>query len=310
MREIIVFAACVLIWGSTWFAIEFQLGVTPAPWSLTIRFAISALVLMAAVALSGRGLQVPRQGHAVAAAMGFFLFSSNYLCIYISAGYLASGLVAVAFSLLSIFNLVNGRVFLKQTIDPVIGGAALFGVIGLGLIFSEEARNISFEDASIIGLSICLLGTYSASLGNTIAAVGSGRGIALLPLNAWGMAYGTLINIVYALLIGEPFALDTRMSYWVSMIVLALVGTVLAFTLYVWLVGRIGLTKAAYTAVLMPLVALSISTIFEGYVWTVSALGGVGLILMGNILMIRRKGIDHAASSTGGDTEQGSERPV
>ena len=298
MREGLAFLACVFIWGSTWFLIEFQLGVTPEAWSVALRFLVSSLMLMVIILASGKTLRLEPSAHRWALGLGIFLFSSNYLLIYFGTGFLTSGLVAVSFSVLSLFNLINSRIFLGQRIDGILGLAAMIGVLGLLLIFQDEVGALSFEDATFTGIAFCVGATFVASLGNMVAAAGGGRGIALLPFNAWGMLYGAGINAVYAVILGDPFVLDDRLSYWVSLFVLAGFGTVLAFTLYLWLVSQIGLSRAAYVAVLMPLVALGLSTIFEGFVWTPTALAGVGMIVAGNVMIIRRRSAAPKAETT------------
>ncbi len=289
MRESLAFLLCVLIWGSTWYGIEFQIGYTPLAWSVAIRFGLAALLLVLLARSRGQPFWFAPKHHLVFAGLGLCLFSLNYVLVYHGAYYLTSGLVAVAFSLISLANLVNGRLFLGQKIDPVIGCAAMIGVAGLGLIFSKEIEAVNLSDTGLVGLLFCLGSTCVASLGNTVAGTSHARALPLLSLNGWGMIYGTIFNLIFAVLLGDPFQIDPRPSYWIALGFLAVFGTVIAFTIYLWLIDRIGLAKSAYVAVLMPLVALAVSTLFENYVWTPVAGLGVGLIVGGNIIMARRK---------------------
>ena len=296
MREILAFLACVLIWGTTWYAIEFQVGVVPPAWSVAIRFFLSAVILFVVCASRGIRIGYSWRTHVPALGIGLLLFSLNYVMIYYGTLYLTSGLVAVAFSLLGVFNIINSRLFLKQTLNGVVILAAATGIVGLALIFSEEITSFSFDDDGVLGLAFCVAGTLIASLGNTIAATPQARKLPLLALNAWGMAYGTVANVIFALVHGDPFILADTPVYWVAMMYLSVFGTVIAFTVYLWLINQIGVARAAYVSVVMPIVALLVSTFYEGFEWTTSALIGVGLIIAGNVITVWRRSKPKAAA--------------
>jgi len=216
---------------------------------------------------------------------GLFLFSANYVMVYWGTQYLTSGLVAVTFSLLTFLNIINGRIFLNVRVQPQTLLAAVLGVVGLMLIFKPEIQAFHMEDTTTLGLIICIATTALASLGNTIVATKTASTVPLLPFNAWAMAYGTLCNLAFALVQGEAPSLDPRPEYYLALLYLAVLGTVIAFTLYLWLLGEIGVARSSYMAAMTPLVALMISTLFEGYHWTGYAVLGVTFVLLGNILM-------------------------
>lgn len=289
MRETLAFITCVLIWGSTWYAIKFQVGDVPPSWSVAYRFALASLMLFIYCLATKKKLRFSIRDHVWFMGIGMFLFSLNYIMVYYGTIHLTSGLVAVAFSLLGIFNIFNTRLFLKARIDPYILAVSSLGVIGLALIFSKEISALSLSDKGVLGLTFCLTGSFLASLGNTVAASTGARNLPLMSFNAWGMLYGTLVNVLFAFANGDPMVFDDRLSYWVSMVFLSAFGTVLAFTLYLWLISRIGVAKAGYVAVIMPMVALVISTIFEGYIWTPMAAVGAMLVVGGNILVAKRR---------------------
>ncbi len=289
MAVIATFVLCVLIWGSTWYGIELQLGIVPKEWSLAYRFGLAAFVLMLWCKIRNLDLNFSGRQHKLAAGVGLFLFSSNYFLVYSGTEYLTSGLVAVAFSLLSFFNIFTGRIFLKTAIQPAVIIAATMGIIGLILIFWPEMESLSLKDTTTIGLAFCVGATLFASLGNTIAGSDSARSISILPFNAWGLTYGTGFNVIFALISGESPALDPRPSYWVSLIYLSVFGTVIAFTLYLWLIEKMGMARAGYIAVMTPIVALAISTFLEGFIWTVPAALGLGLVILGNVVMVNMK---------------------
>ncbi|MCK5575168.1 MAG: DMT family transporter [Sphingomonadales bacterium] len=281
----------VLIWGSTWYAITFQFGVVPGEWSIMYRFLLSAVLLFAFCFATKRDLRFGLQQHMIFFGLGFFLFSSNYYLTYMSTELIPSGLVAIIFSLLTIMNIFNSAVFLKRKInrDVVIG--AVIGVIGIGMVFMPEVETMHFGDASFMGLGLALGAAYLASLGNTVAGMERVKDLRIIPMNAWGMLYGTIILTLFAISTGKPMVYDMRPEFTWSLLYLSILGSVVAFTAYLTLVKRIGSDRAGYSAVMFPIVALAISTVFEGYEWSTSSLIGMGLVIVGNgfVLMNRTK---------------------
>lgn len=289
MPVILAFTACVLIWGSTWYGIELQLGVVEKEWSVFYRFALSALLLQGWCMLRGMKVTFGRWGHIAAAGTGIFLFGINYLLVYAGTEHLTSGLVAVSFSALSMMNILSARLFLKTPIHLPVLGAAILGFFGLAMVFGREVSQFSFADETLLGLAFCLSATVTASLGNTIAASSKAKAFPILPFTALGLFYSSVFNLIVALASGEPMVFDVSMPYVGSLLYLAVFGTIIAFTLYLWLIAQIGVARAGYISVVMPLVALTISTIYEGFVWSASALAGLTLIIIGNAMMVRLK---------------------
>ena len=288
MYNAFLFTACSIIWGSTWYAIEFQLGVVPQAWSVAYRFTAAGLLLMAVTRLRGRRLRFSRADHALFAAVGTFMFSSNYLCVYLGTGYLTSGLVAVAFSALSVFNLINGRLYLKQGIAPRTALGAGVGLFGVVLLFWREVSAFSLDDSGLVGLLFVLSAGWLASTGNTLLAAERTQRIPIMSLNAWAMLYGGVIMAAIAAVWQGPPVFDTGSAYLLSFSYLVIMGTVLTFTMFLVLVQREGLARAGYVAVMTPLVALIISTLFEDYRWTAEGMAGIALVLLGNFLIKRR----------------------
>ncbi len=289
MRNALIFALCVAIWGSTWYAIKFQLGTVPPEWAVAYRFAIAAAVLFAWCALSGRRLRFSLRDHALFAGLGALLFSVNYAFTYWSTAYLTSGLVAVVFSMMTLVNQVNGAVFLKQPIERRVLAAGVAGLVGLGLVFRPEFAAFDLGGDVAKGVAFCLLATVLASFGNTLAATERARALPLFAFNGYAMLYGALLMATIALLSGEAPRFDWQPPFVASLLYLALAGSVLAFSLYLTLIKTIGLGRSGYVAVLIPLVALGISTLFEGYRWTWSGAAGVALVLFGNLLLLGRR---------------------
>lgn len=220
---------------------------------------------------------------------GVLLFGFNYLFFYIAELSLTSGLAAVIFSTILLMNIVNGAFLLGKSIEiRVVTGGGL-GLVGIVLVFRPEISGFSLEQAGMAGVLFCILATFLASLGNITSARNQQEGIPIIQSNAYGMAYGALVMLVTAIVMGKPFLLDFSTTYIVSLVYLAIFGSIVAFGCYLTLVGNIGADRAAYATLLFPIVALAISTIWEGYQWTASSAMGVLLILFGNFWILKKK---------------------
>ena len=283
-----LYLASVLIWGSTWYAIKFQLGVVAPEVSLVYRFALAATILLLFCLLTRRSLKYSLRQHAYIALQGLFLFSSNYLIFYWATELLTSGIVALMFSTVILMNIVNGAIFIRLEVRPQVIIGAAFGIAGIGAIFWSEVSNVVNNADTWRGLWMCLIATYFASIGNIISALNQKNQIPVVQTNAWGMAYGALIMAVYALVSQVPFNYDSNITYSLSLIYLSVFGSILAFGSYLTLVGRIGADKAAYAAVLFPVIALGISTLLEDYQWTLRAVFGFALVLLGNYIVLSK----------------------
>ena len=247
---------------------------------------IAALLLFGWCLIRGLPLRFSAGQHMWMALQGLTLFCLNYLIIYQATTELTSGLIAVVFSTIVLMNILNGALFFRRGIDLTMMTGAMLGLAGIGLVFQPEFGGRGGEAFSLSGLGLSLLGTFIASLGNIVSARNQQQRIPVIQGNAWGMAYGAALLILFALVTKAPFTYDTSLHYTLSLLYLALFGSVLAFGSYLTLLGRIGPERAAYVMVLFPLVALGISTLFEGYQWTLSAIAGVGLVVTGNILIL------------------------
>ncbi len=283
----------VLIWGSTWFAIRFQLGTVDPSVSLVYRFGLAAVLLFTWCLVRRVSLRFTWREHAAMAAQGACLFSLNYLLFYWCTGLITSGLVAIIFSTVIVMNIFNGAIFLKKPIQGVVLLGALLGLTGITMVFWHEvAASRAVSDMAsqnvLKGLGIGLVATLFASLGNILSARNQACGIPVLQTNAIGMSYGAVVMLIYATLSGAPFTFEWTTAYVGSLLYLSVFGSIVAFGAYLTLVGRIGADRAAYATVLFPLVALVISSIFEDFTWTPIALMGIGLILIGNVIVVGR----------------------
>lgn len=297
MKNLAFYSLTVLIWGSTWIGIKLQLGMVEPVVSVTYRFGLAALILLVWCRVRGLNMRYNLHQHGFMFLQGILLFGFNYLLFYVAELHVTSGLAAIIFSTILLMNVVNGALFLRSPINGgvLIGGG--IGLVGIIMVFHSEIASFSLEDSSVFGILCCLAATLLASLGNITSARNQKQKMPIIQTNAYGMGYGALAMLIAALLAGKSFTIDTSFVYIGSLVYLALFGSVIAFGCYLYLVGSIGADRAAYATLLFPLVALTISTIWEDYHWSFSSAMGVALILFGNLWMIRRK------ASTGSPTD-------
>jgi drug/metabolite transporter (DMT)-like permease len=286
--NISLYLLTVLIWGTTWIALKLQLGEVAIAVSIVYRFGLAALVLFAMLLLSGKLQKVNQRGQLICLAQGLCLFCVNFLCFYTASQWIPSGLIAVVFSTATLWNALNARIFFKQKVARnVLTGGAL-GLIGLGCMFWPELSGHSASRETLLGLGLALLGTLCFSAGNMLSSLQQKAGLRPLTTNAWGMLYGAAMLCLYCLISGTPFAFEWNTRYISSLLYLVIPGSVIGFTAYLTLVGRMGPERAAYCTVLFPVVALNISAFAEGYQWTAPALTGLVLVMLGNVLVFRK----------------------
>jgi drug/metabolite transporter (DMT)-like permease len=303
MKTLFLYSAAVLIWGSTWFAIKMQLTGIPPQVSLVYRFGLAAMLLFLWSWFRGLRIRFTFQEHLLLVLAGLTVFSTNYVLFYEAERHLVSGSVAIIFSLLVVFNIFNTCFFFGQKPTYQVIAAAALGLLGITLTFWRELVSLGSDTGNVLGIALSVVATLCASFGNMAFARMQKQGIPVVSGNAFGMFYGTVLLFIYASITGSRFGFDFSVSYVLSLFYLSLFGSVIAFGCYLALVGRIGADRAAYASVMFPIVALLISTAFEGY--HPSLLSGVGIItvLAGNALVLlqkqRAKGAALAKSDAG-----------
>ncbi len=263
-------------------------GVAPEV-SVFWRFVLAAAMMLAWVRFRGYALAFPLKDHLRFAGLGALLFSTNFTLFYYGAAYLPSGLLAVVFSTASVFNIFLSMLIFGQRPNAVTLGAGLLGFLGIALMFWPKLVGTQFDFVIAKGLAFCIGGTLSFCLGNMLSADTQRKGIGVFPATAWGMVYGMIFLGLFAAFRGHSFTVDWSLPYIGSLIYLALVASVIAFASYLTLLGRIGSARAGYATVLFPIVALAVSTIFEGYEWTPLAIAGLVFVIGGNIIMLRAR---------------------
>jgi drug/metabolite transporter (DMT)-like permease len=286
MNSAILYTVTVLIWGSTFFAVEFQLGVVAPEISLVYRFAAASLILFGFCKCTGRELRFALRQHLWFLLLGAFLFGINYMLAYRSQVYTTSAMTAIAFSTMLWMNIINARLFFGvRASRRVLAGAAL-GVAGIVTLFAPEIREFSLEDTAIVGVLLAMGSAFVASLGNMVSQGAQKASLPVVQSNAWGMLYGSALSALYAAYSGYEFTFEASTSYVVSLAYLAVFGSIFAFGAYLTLLGRIGAHRAGYAMVMFPLIALLLSATFEGLVIDGYTVAGAALVLGGNMLVL------------------------
>lgn len=284
----ILYGLVVVIWGTTWIAIFLQQGPVSAPVSIFWRFAVASVTMLAILLATRRLRPLALRDHLFCIVQGCCVFCFNFWCFYTAAAHINTGLESVIFSMAVLFNAINGFIFFRQQPPARFWLAAALGLVGIITLFWDDLLSNGLNASLLWGIGLSALGTYGFSLGNMLSMRHQRRGLETLTTNSWAMLYGTLVMGAIALVRGDDFTPQWTLSYMGALLYLALFGSVIAFGAYFTLVGRIGAGKAAYSTLLFPLVALTISTFYEGYVWHSNAVIGLALILVGNLVMFAR----------------------
>lgn len=288
MNNTFLYILTVLIWGSTWIAINFQLGEVAPEASITYRFGLAALVLFVYCGIKKLPLEITPKQHIQLAAFGLTLFGFNYFMIYQAQQYINSALACIAFSTLMIFNIINARIWYKTAIPKQVYLGGLLGLIGIITLFWPEVQALSFTDKTLFGLGICLIGTLSASTGNMISIKNQKQHIPIIQANTWGMFYGALFMAIMTLIQGKSFTFEMSMPYISSLLFLSIFGSVIAFGCYLSLMTKIGAHKTSYANILFPAVAVFISTFVEDFQWHLNTVLGLATILIGNLVVLSK----------------------
>jgi drug/metabolite transporter (DMT)-like permease len=222
---------------------------------------------------------------------GIILFGFNYWLVYLAEKNLASGVVAIIFSFSVFTNIFFNYLLLKGKIRREVIAGAVLGIAGTLLIFSHELQS---SEQLIVGYQaflFCFGSIVLASLGNILSKHNQNRKLPVIQTNAFSMTYGSLAMLLMVPLSGRSFSFDASIPYVASLFYLAIFGSIVAFTLYLKLVGDIGPDRAGYTTLVAPVIALIISSFFENYQWGIVAALGIVLLFAGNILALKIKPI-------------------
>ena len=290
-RVALPFLTISLIWGSTWFVIIGQIEGVPPAWSVAWRFVLATAGMFALAMATGNALGMPKRAHLLALFVGLCQFCGNYMLVYQAELHLTSGIVAVMVGLMIVPNAVFGRLLLGQPITPRFALGSAIAIGGIALLLLNEARESRLGGDVALGIWLALGAMFAASISNVIQAGETGRRVPLMTLIAWSMLYGTVIDLTVAAATAGPPVLPADRQYWLGTAYLAFAGSVVTFPLYYGLIREIGAGRSAYHNVLVVIVAMLLSTLLEGYRWSVLAAAGSALALLGLVVALRAKSV-------------------
>jgi drug/metabolite transporter (DMT)-like permease len=284
-RVLLCFIIVTLIWGSTWIVIKDQLGVVPASWSVTYRFLVAGLVMMGVAVATGERLALPRSAIPFVLAFGVAQFVFNFNFVYRAEHYVTSGLVAVVFALLFVPNAILSRLFLGHSVSRRFMTGSGIAIAGIGLLFVQEARgDAGSQLATLTGIGFTMAGVMSASIANVMQATERARSLSVTVMLCWGMLAGAVLDGAFAWVTSGQPVVDLRWGYALGIGYLGIMASAVAFSLYFYTIRELGAAKAAYSSVLIPVIAMAFSTVFEGYHWSALSIGGAGLTMVGMVV--------------------------
>ena len=289
MNPIALFSLVVFTWGTGPIAVATLVAASEPEPLVGYRFAVAAAVLLAWCRARGLGLGFGLRDHGFLALQGVLLCSLNEILWWASVARVeVSGLVPLALTLMTVMNAGLGALFLGLPIRRRVIAGAVMGIAGIAMVFWPELSAFDPSSAGLVGLGLALAGAVVASFGSIAAARNQLAGIPVLSGTAISMVYGTASSFLVALALGRDLAVA-----WTPALVGAFAWTTLATTVvgvtgYIALIGRLGPDRAAYVHVVVPVVALAVSTVFEGYHWTPLVAAGIVLALGGNVIVLMR----------------------
>jgi drug/metabolite transporter (DMT)-like permease len=286
-KILIPFATITLIWGSTWFVIRGQIAEVPASWGVTYRFLVAGVAMLLLAAFNRQRINFTAREFGFAALVGAMQFTANFNLVYEAEHHITSGLVAVVFALLVVPNAILGSIFLGDRVaGRFIFGAAL-AMVGVGLLFAHEVRaDPGGADETLLGVGLTILAVLTASVANVMQASPPARQLPMMSLIGWSMLFGTALNALWSLVTVGPPVVPTVPGFYLGLAYLSLAASALTFTFYFGLIRVIGPGKAGFSNVLIPVVAMGISTLFEGYQWSLMAAAGGIIVLIGMVIAL------------------------
>jgi drug/metabolite transporter (DMT)-like permease len=288
MNNTLLYVITVLIWGTTWIAINYQLGDVPAEASIVYRFGLAALLLFAYCRFKKLSLAFNKKQHLQFLFFGLMLFGCNYYFLYSAQQHINSALASIAFSMIMFFNVINARIWFNTKITQQTYLGAFLGLTGIVVLFWPQINDTELGAETLLGLSLCFVGTLFASTGNMVSMKNKLMNLPMMQANAWGMLYGSIFMTLLLLVQGKSFSFSYTLPYISSLIYLSVFGSIIAFASYLTLLNNIGAHKASYASVMFPAVAVVISTIFEGFSWNIYTVIGLLIIVAGNIVVLTK----------------------
>ena len=289
MNNLILFIATLFCWSPTWYLIKFQLGYVDPLISVFYRFLVASIIIFIYLIIKKKNLKFSLDHHVWFLFFGICLYSLNYIFFYLSNTYLISAFPAIVFSTVVIMNILGETFYFKKkaSLKTLIG--ATVGMIGVIIIFNDEIFDFSLNNGTHVGLFLALFGTLCASTGNMIHQRNLNHNFPLIETIAYAMLYGSLVTLLITQIKGTELLFEYSFNYIASLAYLSIVGSIFAFIFYLRLLGKVGAGRAGYVGVVMPVLALLISTIFENLEWQIDLIIGLPILIIGAVLVIDQK---------------------
>jgi drug/metabolite transporter (DMT)-like permease len=283
-----LFALAVLIWGTTWHAIVYQVAASTPEFGVTLRFALASALVLAYAAWRGDRLRLPARAHALLALQGVFMYSLSYLCVYHAERHVPSGLVAVGYSASPLLAGLGAWALWRTPLTARFVAGGLLGMAGVALIFWPELGATSARPTAGWGLLYTVAAVVLSAVGALAASRNSSHALPFWPALGWGLLYGAGASALVLLFLQQPLRWPTAAAWWISLAYLSVAGTVVAFGCFLTLQQRLGPGKAGAVGVMTPVVALLVSTALEGWRPDGHTLAGAALAIAGNLLILKR----------------------
>ncbi len=289
INNYILFLITLFCWSPTWYLIKFQLGYVDPLISVFYRFLIAAIIIFIYLVIKNKNLKFSINHHFWFLFFGTCLYSINYVFFYLSNTYLISAFPAIVFSTVVIMNILGETFYFKKkpSLKTLIG--ATIGMIGVIIIFNDEIFNFSLSEGTHVGLFLALIGTFCASTGNMVHQRNLNNNFPPIQTIAYAMLYGSLVTLFVTQIRGAELLFENSVSYISSLLYLSIFGSIFAFVSYLKLLEKVGPGRAGYVGVVMPVLALIISTIFEKLEWQIDLIIGLPILIVGAILVINQK---------------------
>ena len=289
MKNYILFLITLFCWSPTWYLIKFQLGYVDPLLSVFYRFLIAAIIIFIYLILKKKNLKFSISYHFWFLFFGTCLYSINYVFFYLSNTYLISAFPAIVFSTVVIMNILGETFYFKKKPSSKTLIGAIIGMIGVIVIFNDEIFNFSLEQGTHIGLFLAMIGTFCASTGNMVHQRNLNNNFPPIQTIAYAMLYGSLVTFLITKARGAELLFEYSLSYIGSLLYLSIFGSIFAFISYLKLLEKVGPGRAGYVGVVMPVLALIISTIFERLEWQIDLIIGLPILIIGAVLVINQK---------------------
>ena len=287
MSSLRIFVACVAIWGTTWIAITFQLGIVAPEASVSYRFLFASLLVFGYCFARRLPLRFAYREHAWIGLFGVLMFSVSYIFVYYAEQQVVSGLVAIGYSASPLLGMLGLWAFFRTPITLPVALGAVLGIVGIALVFFPEFARVKVGGNPAWGAAFTVLAVSASMFGSMVAHRNHEARLPFWQTLAWGMFYGAMFSFIVTLAVGKKLSFEFTAEYVLSLAYLAVFGSVIAFAGFLTLLGRVGAARAGYVGVMVPIMALGISAAFEGFHWHALTWIGVAVSVLGNVVILR-----------------------